>query len=168
MAGTKPGVAARAEHKLEGMGLDPKANIFLTRYIHLAHAIDDELHDGHAQSTTMTIAEMAALWDCSERAAQESVRRLQTWGLIRWHPRAGRGKRSDLALLVHPVHVYFERAQHALEQGALAEAGFWLQEVIRECPCIPAAAMLLTDIRHSLGISNIGRCCDESGLWASS
>ncbi len=144
--------------------MDPKGDIFFNRYIHLAHAIHDGAPDQIANPTAMTMAELATLWECSERAAQESVQRLESWGLLRWTPRAGRGKRSVLALLVHPVHVYYERAEWALSHGALAEAGFWLNEVMRECPCIPAAAALLTEIRQRLGLAGIARCCDEGAM----
>lgn len=142
--------------------MDPKGNVFLNRYIHLAHAIHSGASDQTAAPTTMTMAELATLWDCSERSAQESVQRLESWGLLRWTPKSGRGKRSDLALLVHPVHVYYERAERALADGALAEAGFWLNEVMRECPCIPTAATLLTEIRQRLGLAGLARCCDEA------
>lgn len=148
--------------------MDPKGNVFLNRYIHLAHAIHNGASDQTAGPTTLTIAELATLWECSERAAQESVQRLENWGLLRWTPQAGRGKRSDLALLVHPVHVYYERAQRALVHGALAEAGFWLNEVMQECSCIPAAAALLTEIRQRLGLADITRCCDEGFVQISS
>jgi MarR-like DNA-binding transcriptional regulator SgrR of sgrS sRNA len=145
--------------------VDPKGNVFLNRYIQLAHAIHGgRLPDQTAGPTTMTIRELASLWDCSERAAQESVQRLEQWGLLRWSPQAGRGRRSDLALLVHPVHVYFEQAERALGHGALAEAGFWLNEVMRECPCIPAAATMLTEIRQQLGLGDLERCCNTGWL----
>ncbi|NMP23326.1 SgrR family transcriptional regulator [Sulfobacillus harzensis] len=144
--------------------MDPKGNVFLDRYIHLAHAIHDGAPDQTVGPTTMTIAELAGLWDCSERAAQESVQRLESWGLLRWSPQAGRGKRSGLALLVHPVHVYYERAAHALEQGALAEAGFWLNEVLRECPCIPGTAAMLAEIRQRLGLGRLEPCCADTVL----
>ena len=148
------GDAVLDNHKPAGMGLDPKGNVFVDRYIHLAHAIHDGPPDQTPGPTTMTIAELAKL-------SQESVQRLEKWGLLRWSPQAGRGKRSDLALLVHPVHVYYERAERALAQGALAEAGFWLHEVMRECPCVPAAAALLAEIRQRLGLSEIECCCDR-------
>ena len=141
--------------------MDPKGDVFLNRYIHLAHAIHDGSPDEIAGPTTMTIAELATLWECSTRAAQESVQRLESWGLLRWTPHAGRGKRSRLALLTHPVHVYYERAERALAHGALAEAGFWFNEVMRECPCIPAASALLTEIRPRLALADIARCCDQ-------
>lgn len=141
--------------------MDPKGNVFLNRYIHLAHAIHAGSPDQTPGPTTITMAELATLWECSERSAQESVQRLEHWGLLRWSPQAGRGKRSDLALLVHPVYVYYERAERALARGALEEAGFWLNEVMRECPCIPGAPTLLSEIRQQLGLTNVARCCDE-------
>lgn len=142
--------------------MDPKGTVFLDRYVQLAHAIHQGPPEQTARPTTMTIAELATLWDCSERSAQESVQRLQSWGLLAWDPRAGRGKRSHLSLLVHPVHVYYESAQRALETGALAEAGFWVSEVIRECPCIPEAFTLLVEIRQRLGLADLVRCCEEN------
>lgn len=142
-------------------GPNPKGDIFLSRYIRLAHAIHDPFPEAAARPSSMTIRELAQLWDCSERAAQESIQRLETWGVLQWTPQAGRGKRSRLALLVHPVHVYFERAERALDQEAWAEAGFWLSEVMRECPCIPAAAELLETVRLRLGLSQMPRCCDD-------
>ena len=152
-------VAVQGNQNTGYLGMDPKSSVFLNRYIRLAHAIHET-----AQPTSITIAELAKLWYCSERTAQESIQRLETWGLLRWNPKPGRGKRSDLALLIHPVHVYFEEAQHALAKEALAEAGFWLSEVIRECPCIPEAATLLTEIRQRLNMSQIGRCCEPGSL----
>lgn len=140
---------------------EPKGDVFLSRYIRLAHAIHDGPSEATAGPTTMTIGEIARLWDCSERAAQDSIQRLEAWGLLTWSPQPGRGKRSRLALLVHPVHVYFDRAERALEQGSLAEAGFWLSEVMRECPCIPAAATRLSEIRQQLGLAEVARCCED-------
>ncbi|MDA8198829.1 MAG: hypothetical protein M0Z54_05275 [Thermaerobacter sp.] len=35
--------------------------------------------------------------------------RLEAWGLLTWHPRPGRARRSEVVLHVHPVHVYYER-----------------------------------------------------------
>ncbi len=137
------------------LGYEPKGDIFLSRYVRLAHAVHENTPDGDG----LTVADLAGLWDCSERAAQESLQRLAAWGLLRWNPQSGRGKRSAVALLVHPVHVYYERAERALTQGGLAEAGFWLGEIMRECPCIPAAAALLTHVRQQLGLTEVERCC---------
>lgn len=135
---------------------ESKGDVFLDRYIKLAHA----LHQ-HAEPTdALTVSAVAELWDCSVRSAQDSLQRLKSWGLIRWIPQAGRGKRSRLILLVHPVHVYFEKAQRALAKDAWAEAGFWLGEIMRECPCIPMASELLSEVRQNLGLTELAACCE--------
>lgn len=136
---------------------DPKRTVFLSRYITLAQSIADTSSPDVISS--ITVAELAALWNCSERSAQDSVQRLKTWGLLHWTPRRGRSNRSQVLLLVHPVHVYFERAQRAFDHEAWAEAGFWLGEILRECPCIPAATTLMKTVREQLGLSSSSSCC---------
>ncbi len=138
---------------------DPKAQVFLSRYVRLAHHLPGEMESGPALVSSITVAELAKLWDCSERSAGESLQRLKSWGLVDWAPKRGRGKRSLIAVLVHPVHIYFEHAEKALAQNALAQAGFWLGEIQRECPCIPGVAVLLQQIREQLGLVPLTPCC---------
>lgn len=55
-----------------------------------------------------------------------------------------------VVLRVHPVHVYFERARKAEAAGALAEAPFWLEEILAACPCIPEVPDQLASVRARL------------------
>lgn len=129
----------------------PKASVFLDRFVALAHRLcgdAETCRDGAA----VTIEELAEWWDCSPRAAQQTLRRLSRWGLVRWDPRPGRGNRSKLEIKVHPVFVYFDRACEAQSRGQWAEAAFWLGEILRECPCIPEVPAMLADVRQRLGL----------------
>jgi len=135
-----------------------KSGIFLDRYVQLAHAVHTGPPDENPPPASLTVSELATLWDCSIRSAQETVRRLTTWGLLIWIPIPGRGNRSRVSFKVHPVHIYFNRAERALREGALPEAGFWLTEIIRECPCIPGVYDRLQHVREALGLPT------ESGL----
>ncbi|WP_243149672.1 SgrR family transcriptional regulator [Thermaerobacter sp. PB12/4term] len=96
--------------------------------------------------------EIARVWGCSRRAAQQMLRRLARWGLVAWRPQPGRGGRSHLRVMVHPAHAYFDRAAVAMEREQWAEAAFWLSEILRECPCIPQVPSLLAEVRIRLGL----------------
>ncbi|MBE3589779.1 MAG: SgrR family transcriptional regulator [Firmicutes bacterium] len=129
----------------------PKASVFLDRFVKLAHRVCADA-DACERGVSATVEELSALWDCSPRAAQETLRRLSRWGLVRWDPRPGRGHRSKLEIKVHPVFVYFDRACAAHASGQWAEAAFWLGEILRECPCIPEVPAMLADARRRLGL----------------
>lgn len=146
-------------HDPAGYRSDPKAQVFLSRYVALAHRLPGGPESCKAWVSSITVSELAALWDCSERSAQESLQRLKSWGLVDWTPKRGRGKRSLVQLLVHPVHIYFEQAEKALTQNALAQAGFWLGEIQRECPCIPGVEILFQQIREQLRLIPPAPCC---------
>lgn len=138
-----------------------KQDVFLSRYIVLAgwvHARFQVAPD-QARPVLVTVAELAKLWDCSERSARQSLARLQSWGLLTWEPQPGRSRRSFLVLLTHPVHVYYDRARRAEAQGDWAAAAFWLQEILSECPCIPEVPELLDDVRSRLGLPMAVSCC---------
>lgn len=141
----------------------PKGSVFLDRYLDLAHSAPPDRQDA---TLTATIADLARLWDCSERSARQTLGRLQVWGLLAWHPRPGRAQRSEVVLHVHPVHVYYERACRAEAVGSLAEAGFWLGEVLASCPCIPEVPARLASVRTRLGLemrpADAAPCCAET------
>ncbi len=101
----------------------PKGLVFLERYLDLAQSAPRE---GQHAALATTVADLAQLWDCSERSARQTLGRLGMWGLLTWHPRPGRARRSEVVLHGHPVHVYYERACRAEAAGSFAEAGFWL------------------------------------------
>ncbi|HEY8504018.1 MAG TPA: SgrR family transcriptional regulator [Gemmataceae bacterium] len=151
-----------------------KAGLLLQRFIALAHwvrrrAAGDDVsrpgggrgdHAGVHTVAQVTIDELAELWGCSRRAAQQSLRRLARWGLVAWKPQPGRGGRSILRVTVHPVYAYLDRAEIALRREQWAEAAFWLTEILRECPCIPQVPALLAEARARLGLS------PRTGDWA--
>lgn len=139
----------------------PKQDVFLSRYIVLAGWVHTRFRVGPdpAHPVLVTVAELAHLWGCSDRATRQSLARLQSWGLLSWEPQAGRARRSFLVLLTHPVHVYYERARRAQADGDWAEAAFWLQEILTECPCIPDVPRLLADVRGRLGLPLAVACC---------
>jgi len=105
-----------------------------------------------ACEVSATVEELAALWECSRRAAQQTLRRLSRRGLVSWRPRAGRGRRSALQVTVHPVHAYLERALAAARRQRWVEAAFWLEEIDRECPCLPDVSRMRAEIRARLGL----------------
>ncbi len=145
------------------MDIGPKGSVFLDRYLLLAQSPPPA---GEGAPRTATIAELAQLWDCSARSARETLGRLQTWGLLAWDPRPGRARRSEVWLHVHPVHVYFERACRAEAAGSLAEAAFWLGEVLMSCPCIPDVPDRLDAVRARLrlepAIAETLPCCADA------
>lgn len=138
----------------------PKGLVFLERYLDLAQSAPRE---GQHAALATTVADLAQLWDCSERSARQTLGRLEMWGLLTWHPRPGRARRSEVVLHGHPVHVYYERACRAEAAGSFAEAGFWLGEVLAACPCIPDVPTRLAAVRARLGLSPspaaLAPCC---------
>lgn len=141
----------------------PKGSVFLDRYLALAHSVAPH---GQGAPRAATIADLARLWDCSERSARQTLGRLEVWGLLAWHPRPGRARRSEVLLHVHPVHVYYERACRAEAAGSLAEAAFWLSEVLASCPCIPEVPARLASVRTRLGLeprrADMAPCCADA------
>lgn len=131
-----------------------KAGPLLARFTALAHWAERHCRraeDGRCEALT-TVGDLAALWDCSHRAAQQTLRALAGRGLVSWEPRPGRGRRSVLRVAVHPVHAYLDRARAAQRREQWAEAAFWLGEILRECPCIPEVPAMLAEARARLGL----------------
>lgn len=146
-------------------GVSPKAEVFLSRYLALARALpaEDGFPDGVEAS--LTVADLMALWQVSARAVRDTLARLSAWGLVRWRPAPGRAQRSALRLLVHPVHVYFARAERAEAGGRWAEAAFWYGEILSDCPCIDGVEARLRRARSRLGLHpGVGSraCCAGS------
>ncbi|ADU51561.1 hypothetical protein Tmar_1448 [Thermaerobacter marianensis DSM 12885] len=152
-----------------------EAGLLLKRFIELAHWVRQRSAEGDASGNggtggepyggvLVTVDELAGMWGCSRRAAQQVLRRLASWGLVAWKPQPGRGGRSQLRVTVHPVYAYFDRAEMAMRREQWAEAAFWLTEILRECPCIPQVPALLAEARAQLGLSPAtggGACCQE-------
>ncbi len=57
-------------------------------------------------------------------------------------------------------------ACHAEVAGHLAEAAFWLGEVLVSCPCIPEVPARLASVRTRLGLeprsADAASCCADS------
>jgi len=59
-----------------------KGAVFLERYLALAskaHSLDLTTETA---ALSATIADLALLWDCSERSARQTLGRLEAWGLL--------------------------------------------------------------------------------------
>ena len=140
-----------------------KAEVYLRRYLALAER--RAAGEGGGSEIVTTVADLAEVWDCSPRAVRETLARLEAWSLVRWQPRSGRGRRSGLRLLVHPVHVYWARAERAEQGGRLAEAAFWYAEILADCPCIPGVDDRLRALRGRLGLPSGAppACCGAGG-----
>ena len=129
-----------------------KIDVFWRRYLQVAAQAILVPDPGAWGRLDVTLADLAKIWDCSPRSAQASLRRLQAMGLIVWSPTHGRGRRSQLTILVHPVWIYHARAERAEAQERWAEAAFWYQAILDECPCVPDAAEHLLACRARLGL----------------
>jgi MarR-like DNA-binding transcriptional regulator SgrR of sgrS sRNA len=125
--------------------LSRKDHIYLARYLAVV-----DMASGPA--VKVKVEELGELWQCSPRAVRETLDRLTQWGLLKWLPRRGRGQRSELRVLVHPVHIYRVRAERAEAGGRWAEAGFWYGEILRDCPCLPDVPGRLAAVRRRLGL----------------
>ena len=109
------------------------------------------------------VEELSRLWDCSPRTVRETLSRLRAWGFLAWDPRPGRGRRSSLTILAHPVYVYFLRGERATAVGHWAEAAFWYGEILDVCPCIPGVPEKLAQARRHLGLTAArSACCTRS------
>jgi hypothetical protein len=127
-----------------------KAHIYLARYLAVVDMA--RRRSGAASGLAVKVEELGELWQCSPRAVRDTLDRLTRWGLLEWLPRRGRGQRSELRVLVHPVHIYRVRAERAEAGGRWAEAGFWYAEILRDCPCLPDVPGRLAAVRHRLGL----------------
>lgn len=150
-------------------GVGSKAEVFLRRYLDLVRRLGpgDGAFDGAAPAIAVTVGELGTIWDASPRAVRDTLGRLAAWSLVAWRPRPGRGRRSALSLLVHPVHVYFTRAERAERDGRPAEAAFWYGEILADCPCIEGVAERLAAARARLGLAQGrglagGPCCPDA------
>ena len=115
------------------MDSGPKGSVFLDRYLDLAHVAP---LGGQDAPLTTIIVDLPRLWDCSERSARQTLRRLELWGLLAWHPCPGRARRSE-SCCRFTRSTSTVSACRAEAVGSLAEAAFWLGEVLASCPCIP-------------------------------
>ncbi|MHA7848105.1 SgrR family transcriptional regulator [Serratia sp. D1N4] len=75
---------------------------------------------------SITVAELAAMFYCSERHARTLVQQLQEQGWLSWRSQAGRGKRAQLQCLKTPDELRATHLQRLLQigdhQGALEMA----------------------------------------------
>lgn len=143
-----------------------KAEVFLRRYLDLVEHCDQHgtLAEEHQAELSTTISDLAGVWDCSPKAVRETLHQLAEWSLVFWKPESGRGHRSTLLLLVHPVHVYFARAERAEATERWAEAAFWYSEILTDCPCIPTVPERLRVVREKLRlVAPLSACCAQSG-----
>src|SRR5690348_15965871 len=84
LRGTKrrpPAVPVAAEKQGETTARSQKDNVFFDRYVAVAHSLQGTCCAGHFE---VTVAELAELWDCSQRSARQSLTRLAEYGLIKW------------------------------------------------------------------------------------
>lgn len=66
-----------------GLARSRKAGPLLGRFIALAHwAGTRSASAATPYETLATVEELAALWNCSRRAAQQTLRRLAAWGFV--------------------------------------------------------------------------------------
>lgn len=147
---------------MENRGVTPKIEIFWSRYVRLAmRAREHSPGIDEPVSLQVTLGALADLWACSPRAARETLARLQALGLLEWRPSAGRGHRSSLLVAVHPVWIYARRAQRAEAGQQWAEAAFWYQEILNDCPCVPDVPTRLAALRQQLGLPPMSDrpCC---------
>jgi hypothetical protein len=140
-----------------------KIEVFWSRYLKAAALAephpDDRASFGHLE---LTLADLARIWDCSLRAAQETLRRLEALSLLQWLPSPGRGHRSRLTIHVHPVWIYHARAERAEAGERWAEAAFWYRLILEDCPCVPGAAEHLEACHRRLGLDRVAPpalCC---------
>lgn len=66
---------------------------------------------------SLTVAELAAMFYCSERHARTLVQQLHQQGWLSWHSQAGRGKRAQLQCLKTPDELRATHLQRLLQQG---------------------------------------------------
>lgn len=144
-----------------------KAEVFLRRYLALVaywQAGRTPPADPARAALWTTVPDLARVWEASPKAVRETLRQLASWSLVSGNPGVGRGHRSALRLLVHPVHVYFSRAQRAEESERWAEAAFWYAEILAECPCIPGVPERLRACRANLRLApDPAACCERPG-----
>lgn len=70
-----------------------------------------------SEPVLMTMAQLAALFYCSERHARTLVQQMQQQGWLSWHSQAGRGKRAQLQCLKMPDELRSALLQRLLQQG---------------------------------------------------
>lgn len=110
------------------------------------------LHQAYAdrQPAQPGLAELCALWKCSERNARLQLAKMRARGWLSWEPGRGRGRKSRLSLLCRPEQLEWERLQHLLRDGKLEQAFAQLPPQRRE--------QLLSALPQYLGSSAQGRC----------
>jgi len=81
------------------------------------------LADGLAPTSTLALPAVAERLCCSERNARLLLGRMQAEGWLRWTPGRGRGRLSELALLVEPAALRERQWRELIGQGRL-EAAF--------------------------------------------
>jgi hypothetical protein len=130
-----------------------KIEVFWARYLKVAALAEPDPGDSVCLGQLeVTLADLARIWDCSLRAAQETLRRLEALNLLQWLPSPGRGHRSRLTIRVHPVWIYEARAERAEAGERWAEAAFWYRLILENCPCVPGAAEHLEACYGQLGL----------------
>ncbi|MFI8418666.1 SgrR family transcriptional regulator [Serratia sp. NPDC078593] len=70
-----------------------------------------------SEPVAITMAQLAALFYCSERHARTLVQQLQDQGWLSWHSQAGRGKRAQLQCLKTPDELRAMLLQRLLQRG---------------------------------------------------
>ncbi|OQS37875.1 hypothetical protein B0T40_07060 [Chromobacterium haemolyticum] len=110
------------------------------------------LHQAYAdrQPAQPGLAELCALWKCSERNARLQLAKMRARGWLSWEPGRGRGRKSRLSLLCPPEQLEWQRLQRLLRDGKLEQAFAQLPPQRRE--------QLLSALPQYLGSAAQGRC----------
>lgn len=77
---------------------------------------------GEAAEHTITLAELAAILDCTHRNTLTIVKKMAALGWIHWHAQRGRGRRSTLSLLIPAEHIAAEYMMQTMNRLELQEA----------------------------------------------
>lgn len=96
------------------------------------------------------LAELCALWNCSERNARLQLAKMRERGWLAWEPGRGRGRKSRLSLLCAPEQLEWQRQQQLLRDGKLEQAFARLSAQRR--------VQLLAALPQYLGSAAQGRC----------